>query len=58
MRTQPNRGTAGGLGQPQEHVLRQTVVARRLATAAGPPDDQQAAVFYVSLLTAIQVIVW
>src|SRR5260370_23415781 len=39
-----------GLGQPQEHVLRQTVVARRLATAAGLPDDQQTAVFYVSLL--------
>jgi HD-GYP domain-containing protein (c-di-GMP phosphodiesterase class II) len=39
-----------GLGQPQEHVLRQTVIARRLAAAAGLPDDQQAAVFYVSLL--------
>jgi hypothetical protein len=30
-----------GLGQPQEHVLRQTVIARRLAAAAGLPDDQQ-----------------
>src|ERR1700730_10567089 len=39
-----------GLGQPQEHVLRQTVVARRLAIAAGLSDDQQTAVFYVSLL--------
>jgi HD-GYP domain-containing protein (c-di-GMP phosphodiesterase class II) len=39
-----------GLGQPQEHVLRQTVIARRLAAAAGLPDDRQAAVFYVSLL--------
>jgi HD-GYP domain-containing protein (c-di-GMP phosphodiesterase class II) len=39
-----------GLGQPQEHVLRQTVIARRLAVAAGLPGDQQAAVFYVSLL--------
>jgi HD-GYP domain-containing protein (c-di-GMP phosphodiesterase class II) len=39
-----------GLGQPQEHVLRQTVIARRLAQAAGLPDQQQAAVFYVSLL--------
>src|SRR5260370_11110352 len=39
-----------GLGQPQEHVLRQTVIARRLAAAAGLPDEQQAAVFYVSLL--------
>ena len=39
-----------GLGLPQEHVLRQTVTARRLAAAAGLPGDQQAAVFYVSLL--------
>ena len=39
-----------GLGQPQEHVLRQTVIARRLAAAAGLPGDRQAAVFYVSLL--------
>jgi hypothetical protein len=39
-----------GLGQPQEHVLRQTVIARRLAVAAGLPDEQQTAVFYVSLL--------
>ena len=39
-----------GLGQPQEHVLRQTVIATRLAAAAGMPADRQAAVFYVSLL--------
>jgi hypothetical protein len=39
-----------GLGQPQEHVLRQTVMARRLAAAAGLPEEQQTAVFYVSLL--------
>jgi HD-GYP domain-containing protein (c-di-GMP phosphodiesterase class II) len=39
-----------GLGLPQEHVLRQTVIARRLAAAAGLPGGQQAAVFYVSLL--------
>jgi HD-GYP domain-containing protein (c-di-GMP phosphodiesterase class II) len=39
-----------GLGQPQEHVLRQTVVATRLAAAAGLSDEQRAAVFYVSLL--------
>ena len=39
-----------GLGQPQEHVLRQTLIARRLAAAAGLPDEQQTAVFYVSLL--------
>lgn len=39
-----------GLGLPQEHVLRQTVIATRLATAAGLSGDEQAAVFYVSLL--------
>lgn len=39
-----------GLGLPQEHVLRQTVIARRLAQAAGLPDSSQDAVFYVSLL--------
>jgi hypothetical protein len=39
-----------GLGQPQEHVLRPTVIARRLAAAAGLPYEQQTAVFYVSLL--------
>jgi len=39
-----------GLGQPQEHVLRQTVIATRLAAVAGLSDDDQAAAFYVSLL--------
>ena len=39
-----------GLGQPQEHVLRQTVIATRLAAAAGMPPEQQAAAYYVSLL--------
>ncbi|MGN6605962.1 MAG: HD domain-containing phosphohydrolase, partial [Jatrophihabitans sp.] len=39
-----------GLGQPQEHVLRQTVIATRLAALAGLDEDQQASTFYVSLL--------
>ena len=39
-----------GLGQPQEHVLRQTMIARRLAAAAGCSEDDQDTVFYVSLL--------
>src|SRR6476661_4914231 len=39
-----------GLGQPEEHVLRQTVIATRLATAAGLPEKVRAAAFYVSLL--------
>ncbi len=39
-----------GLGLPQEHVLRQTVIATRLAAAGGLSEDERAAVFYVSLL--------
>ncbi|KAA0024195.1 HD domain-containing phosphohydrolase [Antrihabitans cavernicola] len=39
-----------GLGVPQEHVLRQTVIATRLAAAADMSTDAQAATFYVSLL--------
>lgn len=39
-----------GLGQPEEHVLRQTVIATRLAAAAGLSEQDQAAAFYVSLL--------
>jgi HD-GYP domain-containing protein (c-di-GMP phosphodiesterase class II) len=39
-----------GLGQPQEHVLRQTVIATRLARFAGLSDHDVAATYYVSLL--------
>ncbi|MFF2556447.1 HD domain-containing phosphohydrolase [Nocardia sp. NPDC058058] len=39
-----------GLGQPEQHVLRQTVIATRLAAAAGFSEEQRAATFYVSLL--------
>ena len=39
-----------GLGQPEEHVLRQTVIATRLASLAGMSQREQAAAFYVSLL--------
>jgi HD-GYP domain-containing protein (c-di-GMP phosphodiesterase class II) len=39
-----------GLGQPQEHLLRQTIIARRLAAEAGLDDADRAAVFYVSML--------
>jgi hypothetical protein len=35
------------LGQPQEHVLRQTVIARRLAAAAGLLEEQQAGLLRV-----------
>lgn len=39
-----------GLGLPQEHVLRQTVIATRLARAAGFDEAAQTDTFYVSLL--------
>jgi HD-GYP domain-containing protein (c-di-GMP phosphodiesterase class II) len=39
-----------GLGQPQEHILRQTVIATRLAALAQLPAEEQAAVYYISLL--------
>jgi HD-GYP domain-containing protein (c-di-GMP phosphodiesterase class II) len=39
-----------GLGQPQEHVLRQTVIATLVAAAAGFSEDEIAAAYYVSLL--------
>src|SRR5881398_2007616 len=38
------------LGQPQEHILRQTVIATRLAAVADLSAEEQAAVYYVSLL--------
>ncbi|MGW5918291.1 hypothetical protein ACWFPY_04810 [Nocardia fluminea] len=45
----PSLATDLGLGQPQEHVLRQTVLAVRLAEAAGLPEADRAAAYYVSL---------
>ena len=39
-----------GLGQPQEHIIRQTVIAMRVAEVEGLSDDEIAAIFYVSLL--------
>lgn len=39
-----------GLGVPEEHVLRQTLVATRLADLAGLSEADQASVFYTSLL--------
>ena len=38
-----------GLGQPREHVLRQTVIAQRLAASAGL-EERRRSVFYVSQL--------
>ena len=39
-----------GLGLPQEHVLRQTLIAKRLARLAGMDEADQADTFYVSML--------
>lgn len=39
-----------GLGQPTEHVLRQTLIAIRLADALGLSEKDRAAVYYVALL--------
>ena len=39
-----------GLGQPQEHIIRQTLIAMRVAELQGLSDDERAAIFYVSLL--------
>ena len=40
-----------GMGRPMERALRQTVIAMRLATAAGVADDIRAAAYYTSLIT-------
>ncbi len=39
-----------GLGQPQEHIIRQTLIAMRVAELEGLSDDERTAIFYVSLL--------
>lgn len=42
-----------GMGRPVERVLRQTVIAMRLADAAGCDEPVRAATYYTSLLTWI-----
>ena len=39
-----------GLGQPQEHIIRQTLIALRMADLEGLSEEERAAIFYVSLL--------
>ena len=43
-------GTDLGLGQPMEHVLRQCLLALRLAERLSLDEEQRAVVYYVSLL--------
>jgi HD-GYP domain-containing protein (c-di-GMP phosphodiesterase class II) len=42
-----------GFGQPMEHVLRQCLIALRLAEFAGLDDDARAAVYYAALLVNV-----
>jgi HD-GYP domain-containing protein (c-di-GMP phosphodiesterase class II) len=42
-----------GFGQPMEHVLRQTLIALRLADRMGLDEDARAAVYYTALLTNV-----
>jgi HD-GYP domain-containing protein (c-di-GMP phosphodiesterase class II) len=42
-----------GFGQPMEHVLRQCLIALRLAEAIGLDDQQRAAVYYTALLVNV-----
>src|SRR5690242_19032331 len=39
-----------GFGQPMEHVLRQCLIALRLAERAGLDDEERATVYYTALL--------
>jgi HD-GYP domain-containing protein (c-di-GMP phosphodiesterase class II) len=42
-----------GFGQPMEHVLRQCLIALRLAERAGLDDQRRAAVYYTALLVNV-----
>src|SRR5215218_8959354 len=43
-------GTDLGMGQPMEHVLRQSLIALRLAEQLGLDESTRGVVYYVSLL--------
>jgi HD-GYP domain-containing protein (c-di-GMP phosphodiesterase class II) len=42
-----------GFGQPMEHVLRQCVIAQRLAESVGLGDDDRSVVYYTALLVNV-----
>jgi HD-GYP domain-containing protein (c-di-GMP phosphodiesterase class II) len=42
-----------GFGQPMEHVLRQCLIALRLADQAGLPEEDRVAVYYTALLVNV-----
>ena len=42
-----------GFGQPMEHVLRQSLIALRLAERVGLDEDERAVVYYTALLISV-----
>src|SRR3954465_16021682 len=42
-----------GFGQPMEHVLRQCLIALRLAERVGLDDEERAVVYYAALLVNV-----
>ena len=42
-----------GFGQPMEHVLRQCLIATRMAERIGLDEDQRAVVYYTALLVDV-----
>jgi HD-GYP domain-containing protein (c-di-GMP phosphodiesterase class II) len=48
-----SRGIDHGFGQPMEHVLRQCLIALRLAERMGLGDEDRATVYYTSLLVNV-----
>ena len=42
-----------GFGQPMEHVLRQCLIALRLAERLGLPEQERVAVYYTALLVNV-----
>ena len=42
-----------GFGQPMEHVLRQCLIALRMADAVGLDEDERAVVYYTALLVNV-----
>src|SRR5881394_2717604 len=42
-----------GFGQPMQHVLRQCLIALRLAERVGLDEDERAVVYYTALLVTV-----
>src|SRR3954471_433967 len=46
-------GTDRGMGQPMEHVMRQSLIALRLAERLGLDETTRGVVYYVGLITGV-----